>query len=352
MTLAFMGSDPISYEFLRPLLKEDDMEVRVIVTQPDRRLGRKMQQSAFRKLLVRDNVDIPILDPQNINFRPHEAGDPPAPAAALAAYGADLFVVVAYGQFIAKHVRDLPRFGCLNMHLSLLPEWRGAAPIQRAILSGATRTGVSAMRIARDMDAGDVYGQAEVPILPDDNHETLTARLVEAGIPLMLKTIRALGAGTAVATPQDHSRATEARKVVAEEWLLNWSEPAEDIGRRVRAFAPRPGCTGYLPPLNGPPPPEALVNPALLSRYSGPLLKILAVEILPDPAPDAATPGEIVAIRKDGIVVASGDHRCVRLASVRPDGKSTMDGAAFVNGYRSKLHVGDRLDPDPSVLLG
>lgn len=345
-----MGSDPISYGFLRALLAEEDMDVRLIVTQPDRRQGKKMQESAFRALLRENGVQIEQFLPENIN-RPQEEGGPD-PVEKLASYEADLFIVVAYGQFLGKRVRSLPRFGCLNMHLSLLPELRGAAPIQRAILSGAPQTGVSAMQIARLMDGGDVYGQVAVDILPTDNHETLTDHLIAAGTPLMLETIRALRTGTAVATPQDHSRATEAPKLSADEWFLDWSEPAEAIDRRVRAFAPKPGCTGYLPPLNGLPPPEALANPELLRKYWGPVLKILAVETLSDPAPAAAMPGEIIAIEKKGVVVATGDHRAMRLVSVRPDGKPRpLDGASFVNGYRSKLKVGDRLDPDPRSLL-
>ena len=351
MTVVFMGSDPISYEYLRALLDAEDVEVRAIVTKPDRRLGQKMQESAFRERLRKERIAIEQFCPENIN-RPERPEDPD-PIEKLASYEADLFVVVAYGQFLGKRVRSLPRHGCLNMHLSLLPELRGAAPIQRAILNGAARTGVTAMQISRVMDGGDVYGQVAVDILPDDNHETLTRKLVEAGRPLMLETIRALKAGTAVATPQDESRATEAPKVLADEWLIDWAEPAEALDRRVRAFAPKPGCTGYLPPLNGAPPPEALHNPELLRKYTGPVLKILAIEILPDPAPAAARPGEIVAIGKKGLVVATGDHRAVRLALVRPDGKPRpLDGASFVNGYRSKLRVGDCLDPDPRNLLG
>ncbi len=345
-----MGSDPISYEYLRALLDAEDVDVRAIVTKPDHRLGQKMQESAFRAKLRAEGVSIEQFMPENVN-RPERPEDPD-PVARLAAYEADLFVVVAYGQFLGKRVRSLPRHGCLNMHLSLLPELRGAAPIQRAILSGAARTGVSAMQISREMDGGDIYGQVAVDILPTDNHETLTRKLIDAGLPLMLDTIRALGAGTAVATPQDASRATEAPKVSADEWLIDWTEPAEALDRRVRAFSPKPGCTGYLPPLNGMPPPEAFHNPQLLKKYWGPVLKILAIEILPDAAPEAARPGEIIAIDKKGLVAATGDHRAVRLVSVRPDGKPRpLDGPSFVNGYRSKLRIGDCLDPDPRNLL-
>lgn len=356
MTIVFMGSDPISYGFLRALLSAEDISVRAIVTQPDRRQGKKMQESAFRTLLRENSIDIEQFLPININKPDHPeipiGPDNPDPIRQLADYNADVFVVVAYGQYLGKRVRSLPRHGCLNMHLSLLPELRGAAPIQRAILSGAPQTGVTAMQISKGIDAGDMYGQVALDILPTDNHETLSERLIEAGIPLMLQTLRALANGTAVATPQDASRATEAAKILADEWLLDWSEPAEVLERRIRAFAPRPGCTGYLPPLNGYPPPEAFSNPALLRKYWGPVLKVLAAEILPELAPMEARPGEIVAIDKKGIVVATGDHHAMRLTSVRPDGKPRpLDGPSFVNGYRSKLHVGDRLDPDPRNAL-
>ncbi len=360
MRVVFMGSDPLSLPFLERLLSEKDVEVCAVVTQPPRRQGQRWQESVFLREvrtrgLVRE-IYTPVKasrppKPEEIDrFGPRT--DPRDPVQVLSAYAPDLVVLVAYGQILSRRVLDIPPLGCLNIHLSLLPELRGAGPIQQALLDGLPRTGVSAMRMTAGMDEGPTYGQIPVDILPSDNRETLTDRLVAAGLDLLSATLRSLADGSATATPQDASRATYTRKFTPDDWLLDWSRPADEIDRRVRAFAPRPGCTGYLPPLNGAPPPEAFATPDQLRRYWGPVLKILAVEVLPGETPAKAAPGEIVSVEKNGFVVASGDRRPVRLASVRPDGKpKPLDGPSFVNGYRSKLRPGARLDPDPRNLL-
>lgn len=360
MRIVFMGSDPLSLPFLGRLLSEKDVEVCAVVTQPPRRQGQRWQESAFLHEVRARGLVREIYTPIKASRPPKKEevdrygprADTRDPIQVLSAYAPDLIVLVAYGQILSRRVLDIPPLGCLNIHLSLLPELRGAGPIQQALLDGLPRTGVSAMRMTAGMDEGPVYGQTPIDILPTDNRGSLTARLVDAGLDLLSATLRALAGGTAVATPQDDSRATYTRKFTTDDWLLDWTQSADEIDRRVRAFSPHPGCTGYLPPLNGAPPPEAVANPDKLRHYWGAVLKILAVEVLPGEAPPNAAPGEIVAVEKRGFVVASGDHRPVRLTLVRPDGKQKyLDGPNFVNGYRSKLHPGARLDPDPRNLL-
>ena len=338
LPLIFMGSDPISCPFLRALLAAEDLEVRLVVTKKDVELGRRVQACAVHKMIGDERVPVDVFMPDRLNDDES--------VTRLASCSAQLIVVVAYGKILGSRILSMPPLGCLNVHLSLLPALRGAAPITRAILDGLPRTGVTAMRMTRGLDCGPVYAQRATDIRPDDNHDTLAERLTELGVPLMLETIRALRDGTAAATEQDDSLATEAPKLVADEWMINWGEDAEAIERRVRAFAPRPACTAYLPPsaeLSGARPP---VDPAQFRALVGPVVKVFGVEVVPDPAPAGARPSQIVAIEKRGVVVAAGDGRCVRLTQVKPFGKPrVLTGAEFVNGYRSKLRVGDKMYP-------
>ena len=341
LPLVFMGSDPISCPFLRALLAAEDLDVRLVVTKNDKEVGRRVQSCALRCMVRKEGIDqkVEVIAPTVLN-----ADDT---VRRIAECEPQLIVVVAYGKILKAPILSTPPLGCLNMHLSLLPSLRGAAPITRAILNGLPRTGVTAMRMAEGLDNGPIYAQRTTDIRPDDNHDTLTARLVELGVPLMLETIRSLRDGTAVATAQDDSLATEAKKLKRDEWVINWGEDADAIERRVRAFAPDPACTAYLPPKPGfHEQLRAPTDAATFRSLVGPVLKVLGVEVLPDPAPAEARPSQIVAIEKKGVVVAAGDGRCVRLTCVKPFGKPRpLNGAEFVNGYRSKMNVGDKMYP-------
>lgn len=336
--VVFMGSDPISCHFLRALVAAEDMDVRLVVTKPDVEQGRRVQRCAVRQTMADEGMAPDVFMPERLNED--------ASVTRIAAAAPQVIVVVAYGKILGSRILAMPPLGCLNIHMSLLPALRGADPITRAILNGHPVTGVTAMRMERGLDSGPIYAQRSTPVRPDDNHDTLAERLTSLGVPLMLETIRSLRSGTAVATPQDESLATEAPKRSAEEWMIDWGETAEAIDRRVRAFSPRPACTAYLPPsaeLRGQPLPA---DPARLRALVGPVLKVSGVEVLPDPAPDGARPSQIVAIEKRGVVVATGGGGCVRLTQVRPFGKPrTLSGPEFVNGYRNKLRVGDKLYP-------
>lgn len=335
--LVFMGSDPISCHFLRALADAEDMDVRLVVTKPDVEQGRRVQRCAVRQMVADAGLPLDVFMPERLNED--------ASVTRIAAAAPQVVVVVAYGKLLGSRILSMPPLGCLNIHMSLLPALRGADPITRAILGGLPETGVTAMRMERGLDSGPVYAQRSTPVRPDDNHDTLAGRLTALGVPLMLETIRALRDGAAVATVQDESRATLAPKRSAEEWMIDWGETAEQVDRRVRAFSPRPSCTAYLPPsaeLRGQPLPS---DPARLRALVGPVLKVSGVEVLPGPAPEGARPSQIVAIEKKGVVVATG-RGCVRLTQVRPFGKPrTLSGPEFVNGYRNKLRVGDKLYP-------
>lgn len=381
--VVFMGSAPISCEFLRALEAARDLvELRLVVTRPNKENGRRVQECAVRQIIeTADDAKTGERRKawEKENKKRQGRGEPPLPPLLrldcfqpktfrtkatdteearqlvaearrrVAACDPQVVVVVAYGNILPEEVLAIPPLGCLNIHMSLLPALRGPAPINCAILNGLQETGVTAMQMNAKCDEGPVYAQRTVAIRPGENAGELTDELTREGIPLMLDTLRALADGTAVATPQDHSRATFSTKFCTSTcWEIDWSKSAEEIERLVCAFSPKPACTAYLPPsadFHGQPVP---FDPLKCKSMEGPLIKISGVEIVPDPAPANAQPSQIVAIEKSGVVVAAGDGRCLRLTKVRPFGKANvLSGADFVNGFRNRLKVGDMLWPFP-----
>ncbi len=330
-----MGADELSCGFLDALLGASELRVRAIVTQPDRPSGRhlRLQACPVRAMVLERSLGVEVLTPVNVNA--------PEALQAIAALSPEVVVVVAYGQLLKQPLLELPPLGCLNMHLSLLPALRGAAPIVRAILEGHAETGVTAMQMDRGMDSGDILGAVRTAVMPDDTAGTLTRRLTALGSGLMLRTLAAMRDGTPTRTPQDASRATFAPKLRKDEWLLDWSRPAEVVCRTVRAFNPKPGATTFLPP-------EPSDDQPL--RQPGRLLKVL--QAVPDgEAPSGTPPGTVVRMRH-GLWVAAGDGRCVRLLEVRSEGRPrSITGAEFVNGYRAKVREGDRFFPGLSTVI-
>ena len=372
--VVFMGSAPLSCEFLRALHGARDLvDLRLVVTRKNADKGLRVQECAVRKVIETDEdardgrkreewtkenekrarKGLPPLPPllhvdcfQPATLRRKENA-PPDVRNRIAACEPQLIVVVAYGNILPNEILDIPPLGCLNIHLSLLPALRGPAPINCAILDGLAETGVTAMRMNAKCDEGPIYAQRTVPIHPGENAGELTDALTREGIPLMLETIRALADGTAVAHPQDHSKATYSKKFPTSScWEIDWGKSAEEIERLVRAFSPKPACTAFLPPsadLRSQPVP---FDPAKLRTMVGSVIKVSGVEILPDAAPAGSRPSQIVALEKQGVVVATGDGRCLRLTKVLPFGKAhVLSGADFVNGFRKRLHVGDLLWP-------
>ena len=293
-----------------------------VVSQPDRRRGRgrKLSPSPVARLAL--ERDVPL-------YRPESANDPEF-AAALSEHGIDAGVVVAFGQFLPKRIRELPRVGYLiNAHASLLPRYRGAAPIARAILAGETRTGISVMRIAREMDAGPVALVRELEIGADEDAEMLAERLSVLAADAVAEALDSIAAGTIGWTEQDHDRATEAPKLEREDARLDWRDTSESLVCRIRAMAPRPGA---------------------LTELSGEPLRILAARSLPSTF-DAAelAPGTIVR-GGDPLVplvrIATGDGWLVPLR-VQRAGARTLDIDAFLRGR--DLPAGARLGPAPDA---
>ena len=330
LRVVFMGSDTLSCPFLRALAESPDVEVAAVVTQPDRGRGRHLRVTPGPVKELALSLGISVIDPPKVNED--------YVVETLAGLGLDAIVVMAYGQIVGDAILDLPRLGCVNLHVSLLPRWRGAAPIQRAILAGDARTGVTAMLMDRGMDTGDTLGSVACDIAPDDTTGSVAAKLCEAGCGLMLDTLRALDRGEAVRTPQDGSLATKAPKIRKEEALLDWSLSAAENERKVRAFSPKPGAATWIPPA--------------ASGGRGLLVKVLRARVETLPRGMAlALPGTLLELdQQKGPLVAGGAGKALRLVEVLPEGRPRpMDGGSFANGYRARIPIGTRLDVPPPL---
>lgn len=304
-----MGTPELAAVVLDALRRQSGIELMAVLTQPDRPKGRELRLQASPVKLVAQQAGLRVLQPQ-------KARDPGL-AAELASLRPDLIVVAAFGQILPAAILELPRFGCLNVHTSLLPKYRGAAPIQAAIANGDSITGVTIMKMDEGMDTGPILAQAETQIPEADDSVTLHDRLAKLGAELLVQTIPDFVAGKLQPAPQDSSQATYAPRITRADGQIDWQLPARTIWNRLRAFTPWPGAFTRLPQ-----PPTTL--------------KIWEAE------PDAATgaPGEILAAGPSGLIVACGSES-LRILSVQREGGRRMNIAQFLAG--NKLPVGERL---------
>ncbi len=301
--IVFMGSDAFAVPAVEALLASEH-QLAACVAQPDRPSGRGRHLTPCPVKACAVSAGIPVLAPEKI-------GDAYGELAALAP---DLIAVAAYGQYIPRRIIELPPLGCINIHPSLLPRYRGAAPIQWAVANGDTETGVSIIDVTARMDAGPILLQERHPIFPEDTTPTLEPRLAKAGAALLLEAIRRLASGAAVRLPQDESAVTWARKLEKADGLLDWLQPARSLHNRVRGFQPWPGtyCTVSGKRLG--------VSATRAERASG-------------------EPGAILDLGGDGPLIACGSD-ALRLLVVQPEGKRSMSGADYARGAR--LGVGAR----------
>ena len=302
-----MGTAELACASLKALIEEPGFEVLAAVTQPDRPAGRdlKPQPSAVKKLAVAKNL--PVLQPE----RAREPGF----IDQLRALAPDLIVVAAYGQILPKAILELPRFGCVNVHTSLLPKYRGAAPIQWAIINGDPQTGVTIMKVAPALDSGDILSQCVTPIAPDDNAETLHDRLAQLGAQLLVPTLHDYVAGKITPRPQVESEASHVGKISKEDGRLDWSQPATSLWNRVRAFTPWPGAYAFQ---------AAEPKPRLLKIWQARVETELS-----------GAPGEILTSGKEGIVVACGVGS-LRILILQREGGRRMNAAEFLAGNSMK----------------
>jgi len=311
MRTIFMGSAAFACPSLDRLLSRRDVDVIAVVTQPDRPRGRHLAVGPCPVKSRIQPLGIPVLTPESINA--------PDSVAALRACRPDLMVVVAYGQILKPAILALPPLGCVNVHASLLPKYRGAAPIQWAIANGERVTGVTTQFMNERMDAGDVLLQRPMDIGGDDTGGSLHDKLAALGADLLDETVSRLLAKTAVRVPQNEAEATLAPKLAKSDGRLDWRLPAATLGHRVRAFDPWPTCHCEAP------------------AGSGRIVKVLKARV---ERGAAGTPGTVLDLSGDGPLVQTGEG-ALRLVAVQPEGKKPMGGADFARGCR--VAIGDRL---------
>ncbi len=308
----FMGSPDFALTALRLLAAR--YPVVGVVTQPDKPAGRGRVLTSPPVKLLAQELKLPVIQP----FRLRE----PEAMAQLQAWKPDLIVVVAFGQILRPAVLDLPRFGCINVHASLLPRGRGAAPIQAAILHGEAETGITIMRMDPGVDTGPVLSQRLIPILPDDTAGTLSAKLADLGAQLLINTLEGYLDGTIVPQPQSTVVPTYAPMLKKEEGLLDFSQPAEALARRVRAFNPWPGA---------------------YTLWEGQSLKVhrahaaLTPErlFLSPPSPTSRGEGLGVRVVHQGLPAITAEGGMLVLDEVQPAGKKSMPGKVFLQGVRN-----------------
>lgn len=300
MRIVFIGTGDIGLPTLRALLKSEH-EVVGVVTQPDKPVGRAqlVEASPIKKVL--STTKIPVLQPTRIKH--------PQAIEEIRALEPDVIVVMAYGQILPRDVLEISKIACLNLHASLLPRWRGAAPIQAAIAAGDHETGITVMYMDEGLDTGDILLQQTIDILPADTGGLMHDRMANVAPETLFQSLELLAAGSAPRIPQDNALATYAPKLKREDGKIDWAEPAEVIEKKIRAFNPWPGA---------------------FMKFDGRNLKIFSATILPL----HGTPGEILRSEKE--LVIAGGKGALSLGEVQLEGKRCMTATEFLRGHRTK----------------
>jgi methionyl-tRNA formyltransferase len=312
--IGFFGTSAFSAEVLAFLLEQPICEIVAIVTRQDKPQGRRLelQPSPVKKRALALAPDCPLLQPAKASTEEF--------AKELKKLDPELFVVVAYGEIIKQNLLDLPRFGCINIHASLLPKYRGAAPIHRAILKGEKETGITIIEMVLALDAGSMLNKEAVTIGEDDNFEEVEKRLIGAACRCVLKTIEEIATGHVVKQAQLEDMATYAPKLSASEERIDWKKSAKEIHNLIRAFSPQPGAWC-----------------SIVLGGSAKRMKIFRAEVLEG---ISGAPGEILEKSKNTLIVACGEG-ALRLLEVQIEGKRPMQIKEFLQGIQSAetLHV-------------
>jgi methionyl-tRNA formyltransferase len=300
MRIVFMGTPEFAVPSLEALLASDDTVVG-IVTQPDRPKGRGQELAASPVKRVAERVGVPILQPLKMKD--------PQFLELLQAWQSELIAVAAFGRILPPVILSMPSKGCVNVHASLLPKYRGAGPIQWAIINGEQETGVTTMLMDEGMDTGAILLQGQVVITPDDTAGTLSARLASVGGPLLVETIRQLKAGTLVPRPQNHLQATMAPLLKKEDGLVDWKQAAPSIANRIRGFAPWPGAFTF----------------AETERWT-----VWRASVRNEPV--SAVPGTVVSVTKDSLHIATGNGVLV-VSEIQPANSRRMTMSQYLAGH-------------------
>ena len=302
MRIVFMGTPDFAVNTLDAIYQAGH-EIVLVVTQPDKPKGRSgaLQMSDVKKYAAEHGLEVF----QPVRIREEESAE------RLRECGCELIVVAAFGQILTKEILDMPKYGCINVHASLLPRLRGASPIQTAILEGDRETGVTIQRMGEGLDTGDIISARSIPIEASDTGGSLFDKLAGLGASLAVETIAAIAEGRAVYTPQDEGRASYARKIDKSMGHIDWTKSAGETERLVRALDPWPSAFTFI---------------------GGKMLKIWKAEA--GPAKEAA-PGTVAEIKKDGITVSCGEGSLI-IRELQLEGKKRMSAQAFLLGYPLK----------------
>jgi methionyl-tRNA formyltransferase len=309
MRVVFMGTPDFAVPSLRAVV-EAGHEVALVVTQPDRpaRRGHHLQPSAVK--LAAQGLGLPLTQPETVNT--------PEFVQQLNDISPDLGIVVAFGQILSKNILDAPKLGCVNVHASLLPKYRGAAPIQHALMNGETVTGITTLDMTEKLDAGDILLQKKLPILPDDTYGTLYNKLAVLGAEALRETLARLAGGETQGVPQNHAAATRAPSLKKDAGRIDWNQSATAIVNLIRATNPHPGAWTTL---------------------RGETLKIWRASVVAHR--QNSVPGQVMEIRpQEGIVVMTGEG-VVLVQEVQAENRRRMSAAEWLHGH--PLRSGEQL---------
>ncbi len=303
LRVIFMGTAELSCASLEKIFADKKFQVVAVVTQPDKPKGRELKLTPSPVKVLAEKLNLPVLQPlkaRDENFINELRGLKP-----------DLMVVVAYGQILPQSILDLPLYGCLNVHTSLLPKYRGAAPIQWAIADGEPETGVTIMKMDAGLDTGPILSMRRTQILPTDDSQVLHDRLALLGAELLTETIPDYVAAKILPQPQPAIGSTYATKIKKEDGKIDWNQSAEQISNRLRAFTPWPGAFTFL---------QAEAKPQLLKIWKAEVVERSGVA------------GEILAADKTGIVVGCG-QKALRILELQREGGKRMGAEQFLVGH-------------------
>ena len=306
--IIFMGTPDFSVPVLRQII-QDGYDCIGVVTQPDRPVGRKKVLTPPPVKVEAEKLGIPVFQPERIKQSEE--------LQTILQLKPDLIVTAAFGQILPLELLTAPKFGCINVHASLLPELRGGAPIHYAIIQGKEKTGVTIMYMAEKLDAGDILTSVEVPILEDDNVGTMHDKLSEAGAKLLSETIPKLLKNELTPIVQDEEKATFASNIQREQEKVDWTQSGEAIYNHIRGLNPWPVAYTLL---------------------KGTVLKIWQSKKIPNE--NKAAPGTVVNIEDDGIVIATGNETAIKITELQPSGKKRMSAEQYLRGAASDLTTG------------
>lgn len=308
MKIAFMGTPDFAVPVLQRLLEDPNYDVVCVITQPDRPKGRKHKLTSPPVKVLAEKFAIPVLQPEKV--RKAEA------VQEILSFGADILVTAAYGQILPESLLNGPPLGCVNVHASLLPFYRGAAPIQQSIIDGQKKTGVTIMYMVKKLDAGDILTQVRVPIDDQDTFGTLHDKLSAAGSDLLIETLPQLAAGTLTPKAQKEEEVTFAPSIQHEDEEIKWEKTAVDVRNLIRGLNPFPGA---------------------YTRLNGSIFKIYAAELTKVKTEEK--PGTIFENDTDGFLVATGHGQAIKVMECQPSGKKRMHAADFLRGKALELGI-------------